>query len=203
MKWTILILIYSSSVMSQASFTRSQTNQDRGSSYSAGPSYEREYAPHYPSNQYDNSYGHNPDFNRGGSGQQRERAPSEDFAHESLAAALELLENTRLTGADQAVVERMRAKAREAVLVFSHSRCRPTWAAFVSGSKDVNGRKEINVCEGFFVTPRLDYGQFLMLHELAHLGGIHDECRADEMARKILTANDENITPSGYDSRCL
>lgn len=183
--------------MSQASFTRSQTNQDRGSSYSSGPYYDREYAPHYPSNQYDNSYGHNSNFNRGGSYQQRERAPSEDFAHESLAAALELLENTRLTGADQAVVERMRAKARVAVLVFSHSRCRPTRAAFV------NGGKKINVCEGFFVTPRLDYGQFLMLHELAHLGGIHNECRADEMARKILTANDENITPSGYDSRCL
>jgi hypothetical protein len=185
MKFLILALSFTATAaFSQASFDR-PSNGHVGSRYTPYEPRSYDYE-RVPTDTRENSY-------RPGA---REESPR-GFAEQSLARALELLERTRLDSRDQQTVERMIQKARRVKLEHTENGpCRRGAAAYV------NGGNKIYICAGFYFTARIDYGQFLILHELSHLSGIHNECQADVMARKILSDVGEPITPSGYDIQC-
>ncbi len=54
-------------------------------------------------------------------------------------------------------------------------------------------KNRIYICPSFYNYPSIANGQYTMLHELAHLSGIRDECAADEIAGKILAAAGEPV----------
>lgn len=176
MKLTLLFILFSFGAMSQ-----SQYRQD-------------------PFNRYDprRDPTRNDDMNRFQRGSSPQDIADNGFAEASLEAAIRVLQTTRVDQEDQARVDRMLEKAYKAKLKSSpnSSSCRRGAAAWVAGGTT------INICEGFYLTQRIDYGQYLILHELAHLAGIHNECQTDVMARKVLYGARENIVPSGYDDRC-
>jgi hypothetical protein len=120
------------------------------------------------------------------------------FPEASLARAIRILERSNLDGDEGRIVQRMLAKARTIRLVISSTgHCSRGAAASANGNT-------INICSrGFFVTPRLDYGQHIILHELTHVAGVHgNECRSDQIARMLLEEARQPFVPSSYDPGC-
>lgn len=108
------------------------------------------------------------------------------YLEDSLASALSIMDRVELDGNDQRILERMRSKAANLVLQVGDPAVCGNMAAY-----KVDGK--IHICSAFYNNPSIENGQYMILHEIAHLGGLGEECDADRLAGKILAAAGEPV----------
>ena len=129
------------------------------------------------------------------------RRDSSGTASQAFTAARDVLEDAAARTRDRKV-KKMLEKARRATLQADDGEaCREgAWASVERAFLITN--HTIYVCPSFGSDGNPAHARQVMLHEIAHLAGIHDECAADRKAREVLNLVGAQTTRSGYDPMC-
>ena len=163
----------------------SRTNRDARPETRSGNDYNRrasEYGP-APRGSYENDSRSREVRPRQGNGNQ---SSGQDYAEESLASAVSIMNRVELRGNDQRILAVMRSKAANLELQVGTTEHCLSYAAYKYEGK-------VFICPAFYNNRSIENGQYMILHEIVHLGGIKEECDADRFAGKILAAAGEPV----------